>query len=152
MVHRRSYGMGALCGLSIALASIGAVAAEADQLLATVERPAVVTATPAPLTEAKAGQSTRVVIKVMGFEPAQDGPVQAVVKAERNGTEQEIGRFAITPYTKFRAAEPAKAKRFALPLPKELASGDPVKFNVYLVPAQGGGKGASMEIGGAEIR
>lgn len=144
--------LAALCGAAFALSLSAALAAEPDQLIATTDRPATITATRPTGVRASPAQSARVIIKVTGFQPAQDGPVQAVVKAERNGTDQEIGRFAITPYTQFRAANPDQAKRFGLPLPNDLASGGPVKLNVYLVPANGAGKGASMEIGSAEIR
>jgi hypothetical protein len=51
--------------------------------------------------------------------------------------EQEIGRFGIFPASAFR---------------KELASGGPIKLNVYLVPSKGEGSGARLEISGAEIR
>jgi hypothetical protein len=138
--------------LLLALLSLGAAAAEPESLLATVDKPAVVTATPAPGTALSAGASPQVVINVTGFQPATDGPVQAVVKAQRGGREREIGRFGIFPHTAFKAAEPSRGQSFGIPLPKDLASGGPVKFNVYLVPANGEGKGASMEIGGAEIR
>lgn len=138
--------------LLLALLSLGAAAAEPESLLATVDKPAVVTATPAPGAALSAGASPQVVINVTGFQPATDGPVQAVVKAQRGGKEREIGRFGIFPHTAFKAAEPSRGQSFGIPLPKDLASGGPVKFNVYLVPANGEGKGASMEIGGAEIR
>jgi hypothetical protein len=133
------------------LPSLGA-AAEPAQPLATVAQPAVVTATPAAGAAMRAGASAQVVINVTGFQPGQDGPVQAVVKAQRDGKEREIGRFGIFPHIAFKAADPSQGQSFAIPLPRDLASGGPVKFNVYLVPANGEGKGARMEIGGAEIR
>ena len=138
--------------LLLALLLPGTAAAEPESLLATVDKPAVVTATPAPGAASSTGASPQVVINVTGFQPATDGPVQAVVKAQRGGKEREIGRFGIFPHTAFKAAEPSRGQSFGIPLPKDLASGGPVKFNVYLVPANGEGKGASMEIGGAEIR
>lgn len=135
----------------LALAPVGAVAAGGDQLLATVDAPAIVTATPAPALVGADGRA-RLIISVMGFQPPQDGgAVQVVVKAQRDGTEQEVGRFGITPHTAFKAAESSKAQRFGLQLPKELASGGPVKLNVYLLPTRGEGKGARLEVGGAEI-
>ena len=136
----------------LALPSLAAAAAEAQRVQATIDKPAVVTAIPAPADEATAGSSRRIVIKVTGFQPAEDGPVQVVVKAQRNDKEQEIGRFGIFPYRPFTAADHPKGQTFGLPLPKDLASGGPVKLYVYLVPANGQGKGASVEIGSAEIR
>jgi|HubBroStandDraft_6_1064221.scaffolds.fasta_scaffold575400_2 hypothetical protein len=137
------------CSILLVLLALGA-AAEPEQPVATVAQPAVVTA--AAGAAMRAGASPQVVINVTGFQPAQDGPVQAVVKAQRDGQEREIGRFGIFPHIAFKAADPSQGRSFGIPLPKDLASGGPVKFNVYLVPAKGAGKGARMEIGGAEIR
>jgi hypothetical protein len=152
MGDRRSAIMGA-CGLMVALACEGAVAAEDSVPIATVASPAVITATPAPAADqGVASQSPRVIISVTGFRPPHEGAVQAVVKIQRDGTEQEIGRFGIFPNAEFSAADPSKAQRFGLPLPEELASGGPIKLNVYLVPFKGEGSGARLEISGAEIR
>jgi len=129
-----------------------AFAAEGDQLLATVDKPAIVTAAPAKSLTG-AAQSQRLVISVMGFQPPQDGgAVQVVVKAEKDGKEQEVGRFGITPHAPFQAADPSKAQRFGLQLPKDMAGGGPVKLNVYLQPSRGAGTGARLEVGSAEIQ
>jgi hypothetical protein len=151
MVDRRSWMMGVGCVLAL-LAPVSVVAAESDQLLATLDKPAVVTVRPGP--ERSADQPARVVIIVTGFQPPQNGAVQAVVKAQREGTatEPEIGRFGIFPNTRFKVADPAKGQRFGFPLPKELAGRGPVKLTVQLVPLRGEGKGASLELGGAELR
>jgi hypothetical protein len=79
--------------------------------------------------------------------------VEAVVKAQKDDqTEQEIGRFGIFPNTGFTAADSSGARRFGLPLPKELAGSKALKLDVYLVPFRGSGEGAVLELGGAEIR
>jgi hypothetical protein len=146
--------MGAGCACMVALARQGAVAAEDSVPVATVAGPAVVTATGAPVANhGVASQSPRVIISVTAFRPPHDGAVQAVVKVQKDGgrTEQEIGRFGMFPNAEFKAADPSKAQRFGLSLPKELASGGAVKLNVYLVPFKGDGSGALLEIGGAEI-
>ncbi|MGH6936207.1 MAG: hypothetical protein ACRED2_08500 [Methylocella sp.] len=153
MGDRRSAIMGAGCALLVALAYEGAVAAEDSVPVATVVNPAVITATPAPAADqGVASQSPRVIISVTGFRPPREGAVQAVVQIRRDGTAQEIGRFGIFPNAEFTAADPSKAQRFGLPLPKELAGGGAIKLNVYLVPFKGEGSGALLEIGGAEIR
>ncbi|MGA7384323.1 MAG: hypothetical protein WBW81_06420 [Methylocella sp.] len=131
------------------------VAAQDSPPVATVAVPAVVAATGAPgADQGVASQSTRVIISVTAFRPPHEGAVQAVVKVQKDGdrTEQEIGRFGIFPNAEFKAADPSKAHRFGLPLPKELASAGPVRLKVYLVPFKGEGSGALMDIGGAEIR
>jgi len=156
MGDRRSAILGAACACMVALMSQSSIAAQDSPPVATVASPAVVTATAAPVADqGVASQSpTRVIISVTAFRPPQDGAVQAVVKVQRDGgrTEQEIGRFGMFPNAEFKAADPSKAQRFGLPLPKELASGGAVKLKVYLVPFKGEGSGALLEIGGAEIR
>jgi hypothetical protein len=120
---------------------------------ATVESPAVVTATAAP-AEGFTTQSPRVIVSVTGFEPPREGGVEVVVKAQSEGSqkEQEIGRFGVFPQSAFKAPDPSKAKRFGLPLPKELAASKTLTLRVYLVPFKGSGEGALLELGGAEIR
>jgi hypothetical protein len=97
--------------------------AQNDRPSATAESPAVVTATAAP-AEGFTSQSPRVIVSVTGFEPPRDGGVEVVVKAQAEGSpkEQEIGRFGVFPEAAFKAPDPSKAKRFGLPLPKELAA------------------------------
>lgn len=143
---------GASFAFVLVLISLGAVAAEGDQLLATMASPAVITLTPPGRGQ---DQPARVVINVMGFRPPLDGSlVEAVVKAQRVGTdkEQEIGRFGIFPNAEYKAADPSQAQRFSFALTRELASGGPVKVKVELVPVRGKGEGARLEVGGAEIR
>jgi hypothetical protein len=144
-------------GLALAFAAGACIwdsaLAQNDRLLATVENPAVVTATAAP-AEGFTSQSPRVIVSVTGFEPPREGGVQVVVKAqsERSPQEQEIGRFAVFPETAFKAPDQSKAKRFGLPLPQELAASKAVTLRVYLVPFRGSGEGAQLELGVAEIR
>jgi hypothetical protein len=145
----RNWMMGVGCALAL-LAPVAAVAAEGDQLLATVEKPAVLTARSS--AQGISDQS-RVIIDVTGFKPAQEGSVQAVVKAQKqDGTEQEIGRFGLFPQTEFKS-DVAGAQRYSVPLPKDLASSGQIKLKVELVPGPRGiGEGAQLQIGSAEIR
>ena len=140
---------------SLVLASVGPASAEDNQLIATVDRPAAVTAAAAPGPDAgSADQPARVVVSIMAYKPPRDGVVQGVVKVQRNegDGEQEIGRFGMFPNAEFRAADPAQAQRFSFPLPRELARGGPVKLKVQVAPLRGDGQGAQLEIGSAEIR
>ena len=57
------------------------------------------------------------------------------------GAEREIGRFGIFPNAEFKAAEPSKAQRFGLALPKELARGGPGEIERLSGSAQGGRQG-----------
>jgi hypothetical protein len=155
MAARLHWVMALLGLLALPAAFVGSVAAKGGSVLATVDRPAVVMASPAAAErgaiERNVGEP-RVIVTVTGFQPAHTGAVQAVVKALLDGTEQEIGRFGIVPHAAFKAAEPSQAQSFSLPLPKGLATGGSVRLNVYLVPSTGDGKGARLEVGGAEIQ
>ena len=151
MIVRRLWMTGAGCALALG----AAFAAEGDQLLATVDRPAILTAEP---TKAFAGTAAdqpapRVVVHVTGYKPPQEGGIRGVVKVQKpDGSVQEIGTFGVYPDTAFKA-DSSHARRYGFPLPKELATG-PVKLKVEVVPdkPRGTGEGAQLEIGGAEIQ
>jgi len=122
-------------------------------LIATVGKPAIVTATLAPRPLAGAAAPSRVVVQVTGYQPAQKGSVRGIVKVEKaDGTDQEIGSFGVFPDRAF-TAESSRARSYSFPLPKELAAGD-VKLKVEIVPdkAQATGEGARLEVGRAEIQ
>ena len=79
-------------------AVIAALPAEGDLLIATVGKPAIVTAAPAKPQEGLAADRAppRVVVHVTGYQPAQKGSVRGVVKVQKaDGTEQEIGTFEV---------------------------------------------------------
>jgi hypothetical protein len=90
----------------------------------------------------------------MAYTPPSEGVVQGAVRVQTSdsGTEQEIGRFSLFPNVEFRAEDPSQAQRFSFPLPAELAGVRPVMLKILLLPLRGDGKGARLEIGGAEIR
>ena len=155
MDEGRSFAGAAFGVLAIVLGHLGPAFAEGNQLIATVERPAIVTAAAVPGPElGPTDQPARVIISVMAFTPPRDGVVQGVVRVQKNeaGTEQEIGRFGMFPNAEFRAADPSQAQRFSFPLPRELARGSAVKLKVQIMPLRGDGKGSRLELGSAEIR
>jgi hypothetical protein len=122
-------------------------------MLATIDKPAIVTVAPAASSEREAPDgSGRVVLKVAGFKPAQDGSaVQAVVKVQKaDGREQEVHRFTVFPQAEFNTRDTSKFQKFGFSLPKELAGNGEIKLKVELVPLRGKGKGASLEVGSAE--
>ena len=129
-------------------------AAEGDRLLATPERPALVTASRSVEAEAvEPRRALRVIVGVTSYQPARDGaPIRIIVKArDKDGAEREIGRFGITPNTPFKAPDPSRARRFGLPLPPGFST-ERLKLNIYIEPVSGTGTGAQVEIGGAEVR
>ena len=153
MGDRRSSAAGALGAFAISFACTAFACAEGSQLIATVERPALVTAAAtSPAPESRPGEQ-RVVVSVLGYKPPRDGTVQGVVKVQKNqGQEQEIGRFGLFPNAEFRASDPSQVQQFSFPLPRDLTRGGPVQIKVEVVPTRGDGKDARLEIGGAEIK
>jgi len=95
-----------------------------------------------------------VIISVTGYHPADDGtPVEMVVTGRAgNGTEQQVGRFGVTPDVAYHVNDAADAMRFSFRIPPALISSEPVEFSVHIVPVRGTGSGASLQIGDAEIR
>ena len=149
---RRSRATG-IAGVLVAVLGCMGAAAEGDRLIATVERPATVTVTVAQGPDLiVAGQY--VVLDVTAYTPPRDGVVQGVVTVQKNtdGTEQEIGRFGIFPNTEFSAADHSRVQRYSFPLPRDVLQVGPVKLTVHVVPLRGEGKGARIEVGGAEIK
>jgi hypothetical protein len=151
MIVRRLWMTGAGCALVL----VAAFAAEDDQLLATVDRPATLTAEPTKAFGSTAADqpAPRVVVRVAGYKPPQEGGIRGVVKVQKpDGSEQEIGTFGVFPDAAFKA-DSSHARRYGFPLPKELATG-PVKLKIEVVPdkPRGTGEGAQLEIGGAEIQ
>jgi hypothetical protein len=149
---RRLWVMGAGCAVGL-LALFAAIAAEVDQLRATIDKPATVTATPAKALESTSADqpAPSVTLHVTGYQPPKDGAVAGVVKIQKpDGSEQELGTFGVFPQTAFKT-DSSNARRYSFTLPKELASG-PVKLKVDLVPIRGTGEGAQLEVGRAEVR
>lgn len=148
MPHR-SWTTGIVAAASVALAAGGA--AEGDQVLATVGKPAIVAV--APRATSAASATARVVLSVTGYRPAADGGVEAVVTAQKpDGSEQVIGRFSVFADAPFDAASPSQAQRFGFALPRALAGDGPVTLKVELVPYDGSGAGARLELGSAELQ
>jgi hypothetical protein len=153
MTDIRARWMAACCLLSLALWPVAACT-EGDHLLATVNKPATITATQrAPLGDAESVSPRRVIISVTNYHPTDDGsPVEVVVKGHvDNDAGQEVGRFGITPDREF-VADPAGAQRFGFTLPQNLATARSIAFSVHLVPVRGDGKGASLRVGDLEVR
>ena len=151
MIVRRLWMTGAGCALTL----VAAFAAEDDQLLATVDRPAILTVEPTKAFGSTVADqpAPRVVVHVTGYKPPQEGGIRGVVKVQKpDGSEQEIGTFGVFPDAAFKA-DSLHARRYGFPLPKELATG-PVRLKVEVVPdkPRATGVGAQLEIGRAEVQ
>jgi hypothetical protein len=158
MPKARPHRVGVACLLAFALWSAAASAQEGDQLLATVDKPARITATrTAPAVDAAPARPMRVIVSVTHYRPTEDGsPLEVVVNGRSgDGAEQEIGRFGITPDREFASADPSTTQRFRFALPRELAAmaaaGKPLTFSVQLVPVHGKGQGAFLRLGALEF-
>ena len=160
----RSLGVSALAALTILFAHLGPAASENTAVVATVDKPAVVTAVASPSGSSRpADQPAQVIVTVTGYKPPsgeKPPALAAVVKVQGNGAEpdREIGRFGIFPNTAFTQAD--QARRYAFPLPKDLSNRDALMLSVQLEPFRGStnasgndarGEDARLEVGGAKI-
>jgi hypothetical protein len=130
---------------------------EKDPLLATVDKPAIITARRPISASAAPNARLQTIVSVTRYHPSADGkPVEIVVDGRvEGGQNREVGRFGITPDRDYAANDPSAAQRFLLPIPQELAAdvraGKPITFTVRLVPVRGNGEGASLRIGNVEV-
>lgn len=133
----------------------GARGAEGDRLRATSETPALVTATrPSAAAVSASSRAPALYIRVTAYQPPRDGgAIVVAVSAERaGGIETAIGKFGLSLDRPFAPGESGRAQRFRLPLPSSLAAQEPLRLKIYVLGSRGQGKGASIEIGSAEIR
>jgi len=137
-----------------ALALVRAQAAEGDQLLATLEKPAVLTAARSGVLESTNRGNPAVYVQVTGYRaPPGGGSILIDVKAEQpGGVERDVGKFGLSLDRPFTAADKSRAQTFRLPLPRDLAASEPLRLKVYVVPSRGDAREARVEIGKAEIR
>jgi hypothetical protein len=145
---------GVFAGALVALALFSAEAAEGDQVLATPDKPAVVTAGRTATLEGAPGRSPAIYVHVAAYQPPSGGgSVLIAVKAEQPGKgERDIGKFGLSLNKPFSAADAPRGQTFRLPLPRDLAGSESLRLKVYVVPSRGEAAGARVEIGKAEIR
>ena len=141
-------------GAFVALALVRAEAAEGDQVLATPEKPAVVTVARSAALDRASGRNAAVYVQVAAYQPPRDGgSIVIVVKAEvPGGAERDIGRFGLSLNKPFSAAEVPHGQTFRLALPRDLPGTEPLRLKIYVVQSRGETAGARVEIGKAEIR
>jgi hypothetical protein len=147
-MERRRVGAPLAVHVFAAYMGLATAMAEDKAQVATVTQPALVLA---KRSGRGASLSEHIVVRVIGFRPAQEGAVQVVVKAVVNGAKQEVGRFGIFPNAPFKSEAQEQAQMFSLTLPKELANVETLALQFSIQPFRGTGTGAEVEIGGAEI-
>jgi hypothetical protein len=157
MVGSRAWTIGVLPALAFITIS-GALAEGDDVMMATIAKPATISATTTPPGDNSAMSATatarrRIILSVSEFQPAADAdPVTAVVKLQKaDGAQQEIGRFGITPHVPFKARDSSNFQRFGFSLPPDYASSGALTVIVSLVPNRGEGAGARLKIGDVKI-
>lgn len=136
--------------LALLVASTNPIVAE-NRMLATVDKPATVPIAHSEPTAGQREEPRHVVVTVIGFQPSPAGPVQAIVEAQCGSAQVEIGRFGLLPQTAFSSAESHKAQRFSFNIEGSTCR-QLENVTIRLAPSHGDGKGASLEIGGAELR
>jgi hypothetical protein len=146
-----------LCALAAAALFLGALPSAVwagNAMLATTERPAIVTAKAADqalLGAADIGKG-HLLIEVAAYTPSPDKkPVEVVVSAKLASGLREIGRFSIMPAAAFNAGSHRPTQNFALPLPDDLKGKPSLELSVAIVPVLNGGQGASVTIANAAI-
>lgn len=140
--------------LAMATAMLGGARAE-DRMQATLDAPAVVRANLTGHLMTDSPGPPRVYLSIVAFTPPPDRkPVEIVVSAARvsGGPPRELGRVAIVPYRAFGVKNKARQQYFAFAVPADFASDVSLTISVALVPANGGGKGARLQVGDASIR
>ncbi|WP_439360162.1 hypothetical protein ACNJYC_07950 [Bradyrhizobium sp. DASA03007] len=155
MANTRMRRIASVCTLVLSFWCSTSHAQENDPLLATVDKPAVITATRRAST-ATIGRS-EVIVGISRYHPSADGsPIEVVVDGRvEGGPDREIGRFGVTPDREFVADDPSDAQRFRFALPPDFAAragaGKALTFIVRLVAVRGSGKGASLRVGDVEL-
>ncbi len=143
-VHRLAIGFSASLGALIPMTG------HAEPLRATSVAPVTVPIVRHVTAEAAKTGAHRVIVTVAGFAPSPSGPVEIVVVMPCDGGEREIGRFGVLPASGFTGTDRSRWQHFGLPLPAGCDSAEHLRVRV--VARQGDGKGAHVDIDGAEIR
>lgn len=126
---------------------IGAPQAESHS--ATVDRPARVALAGGHGT---AGVPRFLDLTVKAYTPGKDGPVEAVVVADENGKQTEIGRFGLTGRRTFNQSLGDVGQSFSFPLPEGFAPTANARLEVRLQPVTGTAKGAIIEVSDGRLR
>jgi hypothetical protein len=134
------------------LATFDDLVAQEERLLATVDQPATVPIVQSLSAGSPNGRPVHVIVTVTGFQPSPAGPIQAIVEVLCGTSLVEIGRLGVLPQTSFSASEPSKAQRFSFAIASVSTCQRPESVTIRLVPIHGDGRGATLEIGRAELR
>ncbi len=137
-------------GLGTVLGALLPMTARAEPMRATAATPATVPIVRHATAEAEKTGTQRAIVTITGFTPSPSGPVEVVAILPCDGGEREIGRFGVLPASGFTKADRSRWQHFSLTVPS--GCGSAAHLIVRLVPRQGDGSGAHVDIGGAEIR
>jgi len=129
----RGFAATLIIGAALAFAQPQIVRTETQStnLVATVERPAIV---PIPAQASSAGNFLDLFVRA--YTPPQRGAVEAVVALGPAEKQMEIGRFAVFPAEPFFATTPAEQRAYRFDATAALSAfkGRPIFAQVRLVP------------------
>jgi hypothetical protein len=121
------------CAFAVAacIAMTEEAAAEATNLVATPEKPALV-----PLPATRAPNAVLLDLYMRAYAPPRRGSVEAVVSLGATGKEMEIGRFAVFPSEPFLAASPREQRAYRFDASAAFAAfkDQPLLVQLRLVP------------------
>lgn len=104
---------------------------------------------------ARGDERRTVLIRLAAYQPPQQGTVQVVVKALREGAQPvELGRFAVFPNTAFTLGSDASQRTYSVPAracPSEPGLACTLRLEVSLAPVAGTGDGARITVASASI-
>ena len=140
------------CAAAVAacIAMTEEAAAEAANLVATPEKPALV-----PLPATRAPNAVLLDLYMRAYAPPRRGSVEGVVSLGATGKEMEIGRFAVFPSEPFLAASPREQRAYRFDASAAFAAfqNQPLFVQVRLVPTDAAisPEGAKLTLSRVEV-
>lgn len=145
-------GRSLVAALLALAATLGASQAE-DPMHATLDRAVVLKANLTGHLMTDSPGPLRLYLSIVAFTVPRDRkPVEIVVSASAGGPGRELGRVAISPYVAFGVRNKSRRQEFAFLVPREFNDPTSLSITVALHPVNGGGAGASLDVGGASMR
>ena len=139
-----------VAAIAACIAMTEEAAAEAANLVATPEKPALV-----PLPATRAPNAVLLDLYMRAYAPPRRGSVEGVVSLGATGKEMEIGRFAVFPSEPFLAASPREQRAYRFDASAAFAAfqNQPLFVQVRLVPTDAAisPEGAKLTLSRVEV-
>lgn len=130
---------------------------QAEATVVEPGRPGIVTAIGEARSDSVAATARRqVVVRIASYRPPEQGAVQIIVRALRNGGENalELGRFALFPNTAFTSQSEQSRRSYAVPArgcPSDQSQDCSLRLEITIAPVSGSGAGAWLTLGAVAI-